>query len=52
MQHHCVLRLNNTPTLAKPVSYSRRDVRVAEGARLESVCAHKAPRVQIPLSPL
>src|SRR5437870_10476102 len=31
---------------------SRRGARAAEGARLESVCTHKVPRVRIPPSPL
>lgn len=30
----------------------RRGVRVVEGARLEGVCAHKAPGVRIPPPPL
>src|SRR5438876_8152266 len=31
---------------------TRRGARAAEGARLESVCTHKVPRVRIPPSPL
>ncbi len=35
-----------------PISHFWRDVRVVEGARLEGVCAHKAPGVRIPPPPL
>ena len=40
-EEHCTLIINHW-----------RDVREAEGARLESVCSFVLPRVRIPLSPL
>ena len=48
---HSLLLRGSPPSGKLLIPLNRRDVRVVEGARLESVCRETLPRVRIPLSP-